>query len=111
MGTLCLNPRNQRAHDLLQHCKVVPSHVPCLEPQVEAIAGDEWIHYQELNMEDDLQLRGDHFWCKVFTKVDASGDQFSVLPKMIKCALALCHSNADVERSLSVHKRVVTKKI
>ena len=28
---------------------------------------------------------------------------------MIKCALALWHSNADVERSLSVNKRVVTK--
>ena len=28
---------------------------------------------------------------------------------MVKCALALCHSNADVERSLSTNKRVVTK--
>ena len=84
--------------------------MPCLETQEEVIAGDECIHYQELNMgEEDLHLRVDHFWHKVFTKADASGDQFSVLPKMIKCALALCHSNADVERSLSVNKRVVTK--
>ena len=75
----CLNPRNQRAHDLSQHCKVVAS----LEPQEEVIAGDGWIHYQELNMGEDLQLRVDHFWHKVFTKADASGDQFSVLPKMI----------------------------
>ena len=58
---------------------------------------------------EDLWLRVYHFWHKVFTKADASGDQFSVLPKMIKCALAPCHSNADVERSLSVNKRVVTK--
>ena len=105
----CLNPRTQRAQDSLQHCKVVASQMPCLGPQEEVIAGDEWIHYQELNMGEDLQLRVDHFWHKVFTKADASGDQFSVLPKMIKCALALCHSNADVERSLSVNKRVVTK--
>ena len=28
---------------------------------------------------------------------------------MVKCALALCHSNADVERSLSTNKKVVTK--
>ena len=28
---------------------------------------------------------------------------------MVKCALALCHSNADVERSLSVNKRMLTK--
>ena len=32
-----------------------------------------------------------------------------ILPKMVKCALALCHSNADVERSLSVNKRMLTK--
>ena len=28
---------------------------------------------------------------------------------MVKCALALCHSNADVERSLSTNKKIVTK--
>ena len=28
---------------------------------------------------------------------------------MVKCALVLCHSNADVERSLSVNKRMLTK--
>ena len=41
--------------------------------------------------------------------IDSSGDTFVVLPKMVKCALALCHSNADVERSLSVNKRMLTK--
>ena len=40
---------------------------------------------------------------------DATGEKFSVLPKMIKCALALWHSNDDVERSLSINKKVVTK--
>ena len=84
----CLNLRNKRTHDSLQHCKVVASQMPCLEPQEEVTGGDEWIHYQELNMgEEDLQPRVDHFWHKVFTKADASGDQFSMLPKMIKCAL------------------------
>ena len=28
---------------------------------------------------------------------------------MVKCALALCHSSADVERSLSTKKKMVTK--
>ena len=28
---------------------------------------------------------------------------------MVKCALALCHSSADVESSLSVNKRMLTK--
>ena len=56
-----------------------------------------------------LNLRVDHFWYKVFTKGDGSGGCFVVLPKMVNCALALCHSNADVERSLSTSKKVVTK--
>ena len=56
-----------------------------------------------------LEVRVDHFWNKVFSKTDESGDKFIILPKMVKCALVLCHSNADVERSLSVNKRMLTK--
>ena len=59
--------------------------------------------------EEDLSLRVDHFWRKVFGGIDSCGDKFVVLLKMVKCALALCHSNADVERSLSVNKRMLTK--
>ena len=51
----------------------------------------------------------DHFWQSIFDKGDACGDAFQVLPKLVKCALSLSHSNADVERSLSVNKRVLTK--
>ena len=39
----------------------------------------------------------------------AVGTSLWILPKMVKCALALCHSNADVERSLSVNKKMLTK--
>ena len=83
--------------------------MPSLQPQEEVVAGDEWIH-QELNVEEgDFKKRVDQFWHKVFITSDATGEKFSVLPKMIKCALALCHSNAGVERSLSINKKVVTK--
>ena len=40
----------------------------------------------------------------MFTKKDNCGDQLEVLPKMVKCTLALCHSHAGFERSLSVNK-------
>ena len=59
--------------------------------------------------EEDLSLRVDHFWRRVFGGKDSSGDKFVVLPKMVKCTLVLCHSNADVERSLSVNKRMLIK--
>ena len=84
--------------------------MPSLQPQEEVVAGDERIHYQELNVEEeDLKLRVDQFSHKVFITSDATGEKFSVLPKMIKCALALCHLIADVERSISINKKVVTK--
>ena len=71
--------------------------------------GDEWIKYREMNAtEDEQSLCMDHFWKKVFTKKDNCGDHFEVWPKMVKCALALCHSNADVER-YHVNKRILTK--
>ena len=56
-----------------------------------------------------MKLRVNQFWHKVFITSNATSEKFSVLPKMIKCALALCHLNADVERSLSINKKVVTK--
>ena len=56
-----------------------------------------------------MEVRVDHFWNKMFRRTDGSGDRFKLIPKMVKCALALCHSNADVERSLSVNKRTLTK--
>ena len=59
--------------------------------------------------EEDFSLRVDHFWHKIFWSRDSSGDKFVVLPKMVKCALTLCHCNADVERSLNVNKRMLTK--
>ena len=105
----CLNPKHQKAHDSLQHCKVVASQMPSLQPKEVVIAGDDWIRYQEeLELkEDDLKLRVDHFWYKVFSKVDPVGELFAILPKW--CALSLCYSNADVERSLSINKRIVIK--
>ena len=58
------------------------------------------IHYQEIDIgEEDLTV----FGTSVFTKGDRSGNCFVVLPKMVKCALALCHSNADMERSQSTN--------
>ena len=86
----CLNSLEQKAADSLQHCRVVVSHMPSIQPGEEMQVGDEWIRYQEMNViEDDQSLYVDHFWKKVFTKKDNCGDQFEVLPKMVKCTLAL----------------------
>ena len=79
--------------------------MPSIQHGNEMKVADEWIRYQEMNiMEDDQSLHMDHFWKKVFTKKYNCGNQFEVLPKMVTCALALCHSTADVGRSLHVKK-------
>ena len=93
----------------MQHCMVVAQNMPSLSEEEQITVGDEWAHYMEVEIKEDLSLRVDHFWRKVFGGIDSSGDKFVVLLKMVKCALALCHSNADVERSLSVNKIMLTK--
>ena len=35
----CLNPKQQRAHDSLQHCQVLASQMPSLQPQEEVVTG------------------------------------------------------------------------
>ena len=100
----------QKAADSLQHCDVVDSHMPNIQPGEEMKLGDEWIRYQDMTVtEDDQGLHVDYFWNKVFTKKDTCGGQFEVLLKMVKCDLALYYSNPDVERSLSVNKGMLTK--
>ena len=97
----CLNPKEQKASNSLQHCRTVASEMPSVHPEEEVTAGDEWIGYQEFEVTvDDVKLRIDKLWHKIFSRSDASGDHFVTLPKKVYCALALCHSNADVERSL-----------
>ena len=40
---------------------------------------------------------------------DECGNHLEVLPKMVKCPLALNHSKTGVERSLSINKKILTK--
>ena len=102
--------KSQGATYSMQHCMVVAQNMPSFSEEEQITVGDEWAHYMEVEIkEEDLSLRVDHFWRKVFGGIDSSRDKFVALPKMVECALVLCHSNADVERSLSVNKRMLTK--
>ena len=59
-------------------------------------------------IENDVKLRNVTFWHKIFSRTDGSGEHFVILPKIFKCTLALCHSNAEVKIS-SANKRMLTK--
>ena len=108
----CLNPKEQKGYNSLQHCRVVAREMPSIQPEEEIIAGDEWIRYQEFEVTyDDLKLRID----KTGTRYSAGEMTVETIlwyyQKMVKHALSLCHSNADVERSFSTSKRMLTKQI
>ena len=107
----CLNPREQRGYNSMQHCTVVAKNMSNLLHKEQVMVGDKWAHYLEIEVkEEDFNLRVDHFWHKIFCSRDSSGDKFVLLSKMVKCALALCHSNANVERSLKCEQKNVDKK-
>ena len=56
--------------------------MPSVQPEEEIITGDERIRYQEFEVTgDDLKLRIDKYWHKIFSRRDDSGDNFVVLPK------------------------------
>ena len=48
-------------------------------------------------------------WHKIFSRTDASGDHFVILPTIDKVCPSTCHSNAGVERSFSANERNVNK--
>ena len=103
-----LNPREQNSSKSKECCKTVASTMPCITGDKKVV--NEWIRYQEIEInDDDIQGSIYHFWHRIFNIPDKCGDFLEVLPKMVKCALALCHSNADVERSLSTKKKMVIK--
>ena len=97
----CLNTQEKKSAEGLEHCMTIPKKLSSITGEEQVKVGDEWLRYQEMDVtNEDLEVRVDHFWNKIFSKTDESGDKFIILPKMVKCALVLCHSNADVERSL-----------
>jgi len=78
---------------------------------------DDWKVYQSQEipnhwyLEEDNFSRIDKYWQKVMESRDSSGDiRYRVLSKLLKAILTIVHGNADVERSLSENKKVLTKK-
>ena len=76
-----LNSLEQKAADSFQHCRVVASQTPSIQPGEEVKVGDEWTRYKEINVtQDDQSLSIDHFWKKCSPR-KITGDKFEVLPK------------------------------
>ena len=90
--------------------------MPCIKPEELTVLTDEWRIYAETDIpeewaqKDGSAVRVDQYWNKVLKLKSVSGSQkFSMLGKVIKCALSLSHGNADNERSLSINKNTLSK--
>ena len=99
----------------------VAANLPCCEENELPLVVDEWKIYRELEIPqswvtdkdkkgNEQPVRLDKYWANIFGLTTAAGrPRFTVLPKVVKCALTLSHGNADTERSLSQNKKILTK--
>jgi hypothetical protein len=117
-----LHPLLQKEECTVRAIKRTAQKVPQVIPKEElCLLGDEWKLYQSLDVPGEWVhppsqgdgsvafRRVDEYWKMVFKQKNALGmPKFIILPKFVKAVLCLAHGNAEVERSLSENKRVVT---
>ena len=112
----CLHPAEKAKITSVEKIRKVGDSLPCIKPEELIVLTDEWGIYADTNIpeewaqKDGSAVRVDQYWSKVLKLKSVSGSQkFSVLGKVIKCALSLSHGNADNERSLSINKNTLSK--
>ena len=112
----CLHSAEKAKMTSVKKIRKVGDSLPCIKPEELAVLTDDWrIHGEtdipeEWAQKDGSAVRVDQYWSKVLKLKRVPGNQkFSVLGKVIKCALSLSHGNADNERSLSINKKTLSK--
>ena len=112
----CLHPAEKAKITSVEKIRKVGDSLPCIKPEELTVLTDEWRIYAETDIpeewaqKDGSAVRVDQYWSKVLKLKSVSGCQkFSILGKVIKCALSLSHGNADNERSLSITKNTLSK--
>ena len=107
----CLHPAEKAKITSVEKIRKVGDSLPCIKPEELTVLTDEWRIYAETDiLEEWAQKDGsgvDQYLSKVLKLKSVS--KFSMLGKVIKCALSLSHGNADNERSLSINKNTLSK--
>ena len=95
-----LHPAEKAQITSVEKSRKVGDSLPCIKPEELAVLTDEWQIYAETDIpeewaqKDGSAVRVDRYWSKVMKLKSVSGSQkFSVLGKVIKCALSLSHGN------------------
>ena len=112
----CLHPAEKAKITSFEKIRKVGDSLLCIKPEELTVLTDEWRIYAEADIPEEWAqkhgsaVRVDQYWSKVLKLKSVSGSQkFSVLGKVIKCALSLSYGNADNERSLSINKNTLSK--
>ena len=111
----CLHPEvrgEERAQKLMRElCTALPT----IDDGDISRVTDEWKLYRAENIKQDQiykeghLVRIDHFWNYVLNLKNAGEElKYPYLRKVVHTCLCIPHGNADVERSLSVNKKLVT---
>lgn len=111
----CLHPEvrdQERAQKLIRE---VCTALPTIDDGDISRVTDEWKLYRAEDIKEDQiyregnLVRLDHFWNYVLSLKNANGElKYPYLRKVVLTCLCIPHGNADVERSLSVNKKLVT---
>ncbi|WAR31183.1 hypothetical protein MAR_033725, partial [Mya arenaria] len=92
----CLHPEVREQNTAMKYVRELAQEMPSITANEVVMVTDEW-------------KLVDHFWNDVLGKKSASGNpKFPTLQKLVLSCLCLTHGNADVERSLSVNKKILT---
>ncbi|KAJ8049983.1 hypothetical protein HOLleu_02976 [Holothuria leucospilota] len=114
----CLHPDNRQRKSTVKGIMLVSSSMPCTSNDDMSVIVDEWKIYTEKNipinawhepLKPDTPSRIDRYWAKVLEmKTSTRERKFVHLTCVVRCALALAHSNADTEGSLSINKTMIS---
>ena len=121
----CLNPQLRKADQGMQAVQRAARRLPQIVTEEELpLLNDEWKVYQVQDIPEDWYILGrkddgtteyrrvDHYWQKVLDQKNFTGAAcYKVLAKLVKAVLCLACGNAEVERSLSENKKVLTNEL
>jgi len=112
----CLHPEVRDQDIATKMITRLAAELPNITKDEETRVADEWKVYREEKVEDSLIYdkdkkirRVDHYWNDILSRKSSTGRlKYPVLKKVVSSCLSLFHGNADVERSLSINKKLLT---
>ena len=114
----CLHPLEQKSERGTSKIRRIAESVPqVVEESSISQVTDEWKMYQLQDITDSLKIddtqkdiRVDDYWNRVLQSKSCDGSpKYKVLGPLVKAVLCFAHGNAEVERSLSENKKMLSK--